>query len=74
MSASQIRRSFCGLNIAFALCACFAAVSSQADQLLTNGNFETGSFTGWLLANQANPTDIIGADHFYISTPGSLTP
>jgi len=74
MCILQNRRSFYRLGVAFALCVGLGSSSSRADQLLTNGNFETGSFTGWLLANQTNPTDIHGADHFYISTPGSLTP
>lgn len=53
------------------------AVSSrpaQAQQLLANGNFETGSFTGWTLANQHNPSDTMNQDHFYISMPGANTP
>lgn len=54
-----------------------AALSMPAQaqqQLISNGNFETGNFTGWLLANQANTADIANQDHFYVSTPGANTP
>ncbi len=47
----------------------------RADQqLIVNGNFEKGDFTGFRLTNQKNPSDTAGADHFYVSTPGSDTP
>jgi len=74
MFSLTTRGAIPGLCVAFTLCTGLVAVSSRADQLITNGGFETGSFTGWLLANQSNPSDISGGDHFYISTPGSLTP
>lgn len=54
-----------------------AALNTNAhaqQQLITNGNFETGNFTGWNLANQVNPADTANQDHFYISTPGANTP
>ncbi len=63
------------LALALGLCAISLPTNSQAQgELLTNGNFETGDFTGFILANQVNPSDNANADHFYISTPGSNTP
>lgn len=63
------------LPLALTLSLGLAAGRAQAaDQLITNGGFESGSFTGWLLANQTNPFDVNAADHFYISTPGAPTP
>jgi len=44
-----------------------AVVPSSAVELLTNGNFETGNFTGWTVAN-------LGAGDFFIDTPGTNTP
>ena len=49
-------------------------VTAQTQQLITNGGFETGDFTGWTLANQHNPDDTGSNDHFYISQPGANTP
>jgi len=42
---------------------------ASASELLTNGNFETGSFAGWLVTNQSG-----GTGSFSISTPGAITP
>ena len=64
MSILQNRRSFSSLGVAFALCVGLASGSSQADQLLTNGGFETGSFTGWLLANPEFPQSRCGQCEF----------
>jgi len=38
-------------------------------ELVTNGNFETGSLTGWTVTNQPG-----GSGSWYIDTPGSDTP
>jgi hypothetical protein len=59
---------------AFALLGFVLPARSQAQQLIVNGDFETGTFAGFTLANQLNPDDTANADHFYISAPGSNTP
>lgn len=65
-------------RLALTLCALLGltapTLSHAQVQLLTNGNFETGTFAGFTLANQLNPSDTTNADHFYISAPGSDTP
>lgn len=40
-----------------------------AVQLVNNGNFETGTFVGWTVANQAG-----GSGNWFIDTPGTTTP
>jgi hypothetical protein len=46
-----------------------AASGAQATQLLTNGDFETGSFAGWTV------TDLAGSNgSWFIDTPGTTTP
>ena len=50
------------------------SVTGRAQPLLTNGDFETGSFAGWTLVNQGNPDDPGSSGHIYISTPGAGTP
>jgi hypothetical protein len=66
------------VSVVLTLCGLFALAgvpqAAVAGDLIRNGNFETGDFTGWLLADQHNPSDTINQDHFYISTPGSDTP
>jgi hypothetical protein len=44
-----------------ALAVTAGSLSASATQLLTNGGFETGSFTGWTVTNQAG-----GSGSFYI--------
>ena len=65
-----------GRQKAGAVLALFVCVSSHAhsQQLIANGNFEAGTFAGWKLVNQLNPSDIGNNDHFYLSTPGVNTP
>ncbi len=60
-----------GLSLAFALCAGLAGLPGQADELITNGSFEAGSLSDWTAASQFSSA---GTDHFYVSTPGSVTP
>jgi hypothetical protein len=46
-----------------------AASGAQATQLLTNGDFETGNFSGWTV------TDLAGSSgSWFIDAPGSTTP
>jgi hypothetical protein len=62
------------LTLLGALCLAAFSRPASAQQLITNGGFETGAFTGWTLANQANPLDVGNQNHFTISTPGADTP
>lgn len=48
-----------------------AVAPSAAVELLTNGDFETGNFTGWTVANRA---PIFGDGDFFIDTSGTNTP
>lgn len=43
-------------------------------QLITNGGFESGSFSGWKTAVEANSADTNLQNNFYISHPGANTP
>jgi hypothetical protein len=43
--------------------------SASAVQLLTNGNFETGTFAGWTALNQVG-----GDGSWFIDTPGTTSP
>jgi len=55
----------------FALLSLFFAHTAQAAviDLITNGDFETGDFTGW------TSTDLLpGSGQFFIDTPGTTTP
>ena len=74
MSYRHCCRPFDGLSLTFALCAGLAALPVQADEILTQGNFEAGSLSGWQAVSQLNVADTIGADRFYVVAPGSLTP
>ena len=72
----------------FALCVCVAAPSSFAQNLLTNGSFETGDFTGWTTGGNFEFTQVVsgafydysGAEdgNFYVTagpvgTPGTIS-
>src|SRR5215831_5178400 len=51
----------------------FSAIGAFADavQLITNGNFETGTFAGWSVVNQAGS---FAGGNWFIDTPGTTTP
>ena len=47
---------------------------AQVTNLLTNGNFETGTFAGWRVVNVRDSSDINTTRNFYLDTPGTQTP
>jgi hypothetical protein len=49
----------------------FAAPVAFGAELLVNGNFETGTFAGWTVANLAGSTP---GSNWFIDAPGSTTP
>ncbi len=57
-----------------ALCGSVGVANAQTFSLLTNGNFETGTFAGWTRANVRDASDVNTTRNFYIDTPGTTTP
>jgi hypothetical protein len=55
--------------VGLAIAAIMAASPVSAAELLTNGNFETGTFAGWTVVNQAG-----GSGNWNIDAPGTTTP
>ncbi|MES2391130.1 MAG: hypothetical protein V4555_05790, partial [Acidobacteriota bacterium] len=45
--------------------------SARADELLVNGGFETGDFTGWTVANNDSFTTVTAADGIFVPTGGT---
>jgi len=65
-SISKIARSFAlAASLGFASAPSFGAVV----QLLSNGDFETGTFSGWTVSNLAG-----GSGDWFIDTPGTTSP
>jgi hypothetical protein len=50
------------------ICVLSFALTARANEVLTNGGFETGDFTGWTVSNAGTPPD-----SFFVTT-GNLTP
>jgi hypothetical protein len=60
------------LVLASAVCHLFAiAALADSIELITNGNFEAGTFAGWTVVNQTG--SFVGSNWF-IDTPGTTTP
>lgn len=57
---------------ALALTALLASQSAFADQLVTNGGFETGDFTGWNLAGPVT-TSAFASDYYGVDTLDAAT-
>lgn len=64
---SALRRVFRSSLLATAVC--LAPVHMAQAELITNGDFETGTFAGWTVANVAG-----GSGNWFIDAPGSTTP
>ena len=62
-------RKFALFILSLAVTLVAGGLTASAQNLLTNGDFETGDFTGWTVANQPG-----GAGDVYISTPGAPSP
>jgi hypothetical protein len=67
-----VRLSRAGLPGALALLLIAAARPAGAAEMLVNGNFETGNFAGWTVADDNSPFGVGGT--FFLSTPGAPTP
>lgn len=60
------------LLLASAVCHLFAIGALAASiELITNGNFEAGTFAGWTVVNQ---TGSFPGSNWFIDTPGTTTP
>jgi hypothetical protein len=62
-------KSRIAISAATLLAASALAAGAHATQLLTNGNFETGDFTGWTVTNQAG-----GSGDWFIAGNGTGSP
>ncbi len=55
--------------LAIAAMLALAGATASAQNLISNGDFETGTFADWTIVNQGG-----GTGDYYISTPGTATP
>lgn len=67
--SSKRKPRLAGLFLAMIAIVAFSGLTASAQELLTNGDFETGTFAGWTVVNQPG-----GAGDYFISTPGTATP
>ena len=72
--ASVLSQKSGAAALLIALGAAASASHAQSMRLLTNGNFQTGTFAGWTVATVRGPADTGGSRNFYIDTPGTDTP
>jgi VPDSG-CTERM motif len=63
------KHAFYGILALVSLLGLGITQSAKATELITNGDFETGTFAGWTVVDQAG-----GSGSFFISTPGAATP
>jgi PEP-CTERM motif len=68
----SVRGCCAGLTGALALLLLAAARPAGAAEILVNGNFESGTFAGWTVADDNSPFGVGGT--FFISNPGAPTP
>ena len=63
------KHAFYGILAMVSLLGLGITQSAKATELITNGDFETGTFAGWTVVDQAG-----GSGSFFISNPGAATP
>lgn len=71
------KQKACGRTLVLALSMFAGARRSQATELITNGSFETGDLSGWMVANKHAGTfssAVVGADSPISGSPTSPNP
>ena len=63
------KHAFYGILAMVSLLGLGITQSAKANQLIANGDFETGTFANWTVVDQVG-----GSGSFFIDTPGTTTP